>query len=77
MKLHLILFLIDIVFLSSSLCAENDCPSFCTLEYRPICATDGINPPRLFSNPSRLKSFSCINNVELKEVARTHCQDEL
>jgi hypothetical protein len=41
--------------------AENICPQFCSMEYKPICAGDGVAKPVVFANSCGFEYYNCAN----------------
>ena len=40
---------------------ENSCSSFCTMEYNPVCAGDGVSKPVIFANLCGFEYYNCAN----------------
>jgi hypothetical protein len=51
-----LVFLLDTMVL-----AENTCSTFCTSDYRPVCAGDGVSDPIVFGNPCSFEYHNCAN----------------
>ena len=41
--------------------AENKCSPVCSMEYKPVCAGDGVSEPVIFGNPCGFEYYNCAN----------------
>ncbi|CAD7081324.1 unnamed protein product [Hermetia illucens] len=67
----LALFLLSIVVCAAS-AAEEPCPVICTLDYTPVCATDG-GETRTFSNACALRAENCLQRKNFRKLNDGEC----
>ncbi|CAD7081325.1 unnamed protein product [Hermetia illucens] len=66
----LALFLLSIIVCAAS--AQEPCPVICTLDYRPVCATDG-GETRTFGNACALRSENCLRRKNFRKLNDGEC----
>nr|CAD7202528.1 unnamed protein product [Timema douglasi] len=53
------------------------CKTDCPVDYKPVCAAEGSNPPIRFVNKCELRAYSCLNDVELQVINIHYCDKNL
>nr|CAD7434793.1 unnamed protein product [Timema monikensis] len=53
---------------------KDGCDIVCTQEYNPVCACDGTELPRTFSNQCYLKVFNCNTGRRLTVLYNGECR---
>ncbi|CAD7081327.1 unnamed protein product [Hermetia illucens] len=67
----LALFLLSIIVCAAS-AKEEPCPAICTLDYRPVCASDGVET-RTFGNACALRGENCFKRKNFRKLHDGEC----
>ncbi|XP_075223601.1 vasotab-TY2-like [Lycorma delicatula] len=53
--------------------SENNCPSFCTTDYSPLCAKDSLGNVRKFSNSCSMEKNNCNFQTDYEKIHDGEC----